>query len=612
MTDIVPFGYFDDCYTRSFRFLFENRIIVVKCNKTRNIVQYIFLVRDPHSNIGFHQLLVETKSNPHSGYELLPKYHRFSIWNDSVLLMNIPTLISMLNLGIMLSLDCFWENVKKGQRTPVRDFNIGYLPDTRLLNSLCKLLGRKSAIIRVFCSEICLRIQKEYTAVIEVRAAYVPGKENEIVFVVITKNKCESPTIQDRPIVHRCIDDMSKEASHIIKNERAITAKQRNEMRAILDRNTKTLLKKHTNITLISISSIKSKGFNDNGISKSEYTPCIVFYVPVKGLIPVDEDILPNLIDGYKTDIREGAFTPYVLTSRDIHEKVKMGCLIQGLPDNTDTSGNIQTGTLGGFIDHPQFGLCCFTSAHVILSDNDMSAIGRGVSLQPTNDLSCYQPYHPHRFGSIVLAVCEEGNANCPGVEVVMIKIENRQIDNHGRFPGTEDIAYWSGKILELDEIRQLINTTETYVIKYGAETGITKGKILNDMTTTCFKHGNLNFTLQNQVAIYGVKFAEAGDSGALVFHCHENMPLSVIGVIEGGTNFDTCLVTPICAVLKSLGLSPPLQMKAFENVPYEQRKLENMEERICRIEKTSERLESEFNAIQSKLDKIISFFEKG
>jgi hypothetical protein len=156
----------------------------------------------------------------------------------------------------------------------------------------------------------------------------------------------------------------------------------------------------------------------------------------VKGLIPVDEDILPNKIDGYQTDIREGALTPYVLTSKDKHDNVKMGCQIQGLPDNTDKSGNILTGTLGGFIDHPKFGLCCFTSAHVILSGNDMCAIGNGASLQPTNDLSCFQPIRPHRFGSIVYAVCEEGNENFPGVEIVLIKVENRQIDNQGRFPG--------------------------------------------------------------------------------------------------------------------------------------------------------------------------------
>jgi hypothetical protein len=172
---------------------------------------------------------------------------------------------------------------------------------------------------------------------------------------------------------------------------------------------------------------------------------------------------------------------------------------------------------------------------------------------------------------------------------------------------------------LELDEIRQYINNADTFVIKYGAETGISRGKIHSDMTTLNSKHGNLTFALRNQIEIYGEAFAKPGDSGALVFHCHENFPVSVIGLIEGGTNFDTCLVTPICAILKSIGLSPPLQMKAFESVPYEIQKLDNMEQRICHLEKSSESLKSDVKEIKTKLtqqdqklDKIISFLEKG
>jgi hypothetical protein len=184
---------------------------------------------------------------------------------------------------------------------------------------------------------------------------------------------------------------------------------------------------------------------------------------------------------------------------------------------------------------------------------------------------------------------------------------------------GTDDIAYRSGQILEFNEIRQQIDNANTSVIKYGAKTGLSKGTIHSDMATSIFQHGDIKYTLRNQLQIHGRPFAEPGDSGALVFLSHGNLPLRVIGVVEGGINPGICLVTPISAVLKRLGLSSPLQMKAFGNVPYEQRTLENMEQRICLLENASESLKSDVKEIKTKLtqqdqklDTIISFLEKG
>ena len=68
----------------------------------------------------------------------------------------------------------------------------------------------------------------------------------------------------------------------------------------------------------------------------------------------------------------------------------------------------------------------------------------------------------------------------------------------------------------------------------------------------------------QYEVIQWGTSpFASSGDSGSLVFILNEEEELVCIGMVIGGTSYQTAIVTPIEAVLDAFGLQSS-QMHTF------------------------------------------------
>ena len=98
-------------------------------------------------------------------------------------------------------------------------------------------------------------------------------------------------------------------------------------------------------------------------------------------------------------------------------------------------------------------------------------------------------------------------------------------------------------------------------MVKYGAATGFTRGKIKSFGNSVCKWNPNNHLTdhvrLHQQIEIFhedGTKsFADNGDSGALVLLISENDRVKNVyglGMIVGGTTYGSCIVTPIWAVI--------------------------------------------------------------
>lgn len=190
-----------------------------------------------------------------------------------------------------------------------------------------------------------------------------------------------------------------------------------------INENTESLMKKHSNITMISESWIRSVGFGTDKAVLHEQ-PCIVLYTHIKGLIPLSEEPFPTELNGFPVDVREAVFRP-LGGPNEYHDHIKMGCAIR----NGDILGQCSIGTIGGFIQHPSYGLCCTTSAHVLLGDLNTiheHHVGFRKLVFGEHNFPVYQPtcVGARPFGNLVEAIYYEGNLYEAGVDVALIRIQ--------------------------------------------------------------------------------------------------------------------------------------------------------------------------------------------
>ncbi|XP_045187834.2 uncharacterized protein LOC123545572 [Mercenaria mercenaria] len=373
----------------------------------------------------------------------------------------------------------------------------------------------------------------------------------------------------------------------------------------IIDKNSLLLMQNHAYISVISASSVISKGYGTSNhciIAK----PCIVLSVLAKHYIPINEEPFPTELHGIPVDVRECEFELCGRSAKTFHDKVKMGCKISStfLPQ--------KHGTLGGFVEHPEYGLCGITCAHVVLSD-DLKFELKAKANVKENEMSCceiFQPFNdPQKqnvIGKQVEVTYKEGGNGTAGVDLALFKLHQRQPTDR-TFPDCKSastIKYESGNVWG----QSGIPSDQRKVLKYGFVTGFTYGNIQfeNAVVREMDFHSKIEVnkgaekyttTLYKQYHIKSddkkLKFSELGDSGALVFMkegLDEESELRCIGMVVGVFSDDTCAVTPVTAILKELHVN---HLKMFlPNITWE--KIENrfrkMEERLMNIEKLVEK----------------------
>ncbi|XP_053391278.1 uncharacterized protein LOC123538684 [Mercenaria mercenaria] len=256
-----------------------------------------------------------------------------------------------------------------------------------------------------------------------------------------------------------------------------------------------------------------------------------------------------------------------------------MGCDIAGAPNN---KGIKKRGTLGGFIEHPQYGICGLSCAHVLLNFEYFEKLKTNGGRMHWPDFHpCEAVYQPgdsdHQIGRLVQAVCLEGGKDDIGVEVALFQIEQRP-PVEGEFPSTlngadgEDLRFNSGKTYGLSRLNKWP------VVKFGRSTDKTSGVFVSNQPLVSVKtiknkwdDRECSITLHNQLEIQSVlsntQFADTGDSGSLVFMKDETGEYVCVGMVEGGTPYGTTIVTPITPILDQFKV---FRLKSFQEKIFE------------------------------------------
>ncbi|XP_053389917.1 uncharacterized protein LOC128552872 [Mercenaria mercenaria] len=421
---------------------------------------------------------------------------------------------------------------------------------------------------------------------------------NKITFVVVVKENVRLEKKITYSFLKRVVNEYSLEADQVMCSKEKVSIDQQDLQRLEISINNHAteLMRRHKYLSIISGSSVRSRNYGNDRAKAVDLVaqPCIVLYVHTKHFIPIDEEPFKEFYDGVPVDVREGEFFPYVFAT-DRHDTLKYSCQIGSSPDRSPNERNRLFGSLGCFIDHPEYNLCGLTCAHVLLFPwaleevkRDDNGTLRWPSFRPHDKV--YQPAESNEaIGQIVQVIYQEGGNTTCGMEVALFQIDQRHPIS-GRFPtmrlaGGEEIVFDSGKSCGFSHIG------DNEAIKFGPVTDKTTGKFELQTNTTCVKtisehwdHGNFRITLNNQLCVKSAdsngqpkSFAAEGDSGSLVFIKDSRGEFVSVGIVEGGTSYDATVVTPIKPILQKIGVH---SLKSFEKEKIEQ-KLDNIDNRL-------------------------------
>ncbi|XP_053389218.1 uncharacterized protein LOC123533163, partial [Mercenaria mercenaria] len=284
------------------------------------------------------------------------------------------------------------------------------------------------------CERICTFIKNKSDRILYVWPAYDTSEEEEVVFVVVATGDVKVD-VGYRTYI-RTVDHYNEEGKYVMHSrksaENRLSASQSEKIRNVIDLYADTLMQNHRYISVITGGGVRSVGF---ATGNEEIIPeaCVVVYVLIKGKIPLDEEKIPKTLDGIPVDIREGGFQTSVLTASDFHTNVRMGCQI------TSSVKPDVYGTIGGFIEHPEYGLCGITCAHVLMNEQYMHNL-RQQNKSVENEI-VYQPDNKHekrRLGPIKEVAYKAGGSGVPGIDLAVFQIDSRPPEC-GNFPGTSN-----------------------------------------------------------------------------------------------------------------------------------------------------------------------------
>jgi hypothetical protein len=309
------------------------------------------------------------------------------------------------------------------------------LPSQRELHKACRVFGVGSHILYEICSKISKHIRTRSENVIDVWPSYrndhvLSNSYVSIVFVVLVKKNSRFSILNEHYEYYiKRENDYSSEGKIVALKEMKSTSDIQSfdsileDIRKLVNRNADDLLQKHKNLNVILPSLMKSVGYMTEE-HDVRIKPCIALYVSVKGCIPLNETEFEKEIDGFPTDVLEGEFETYIGGPNHYHDHLKMGVAIHA---NILIGDEIFGGTLGGFIEHSEHGLCGITCAHVVYNNAELAQLksAKELSLKKT----VYQPINKHlrAFGEVVKAVYDEGSESQPGMEAALISIKERQ-----------------------------------------------------------------------------------------------------------------------------------------------------------------------------------------
>jgi hypothetical protein len=298
--------------------------------------------------------------------------------------------------------------------------------------------------------------------IIHVYAAYKKENERKIFFVVTVMWDFD---LNENDVGYRMIKrnygNLSTEgidiSSSIEEREQIMSDDENRKLSTCISKYAEELMDNHRYLNVISGSFVRSKNYKPSAMCISKQS-CMALYVLVKGFIPIEEDAFQNTYDGVAVDIREGLFFPYG-TAREYHDDIKMGCKITRYTGKAGDFG----GTLGGFIDHPSYGVCGITCAHALMFPDELKkCVEHNGEISWPNIFASDTVCQPHpvpgnrnKIGRVVQAIYKEGDQSEAGVEVAIIQIEERP-PKSGHFP---EIKHKSKTLFVVNDIDKLMFT---------------------------------------------------------------------------------------------------------------------------------------------------------
>ncbi|XP_053389059.1 uncharacterized protein LOC123539618 [Mercenaria mercenaria] len=431
------------------------------------------------------------------------------------------------------------------------------LPTASELNGACSAFKRRSPIVARICGKICKEIKNVSEDITSTWAAYpypCKSKDEEcnVIFVVYTKQpKCPNICFRDFRIYQRGESEFSEESKTVVSLD--ITPHDEDNqlidienLQMIIENNADTLLDKHSNINAITSGIKKSVGYMQNHHIQKRVL-CVVIYVHVKGLIPLEEDPFPSYIDKYPTDVLEGDVTLFNKGPFDYREHVIMGLAIKASNMNS-------YGTLGGFVMSDKYGVCALTCCHCLFNENEISQINSNGGNLPVDLQNCTTVYQACRqesksFGTVAEVIHDEK------MDVALINVIDR-FPESGEFPETDletgdsnPPEFYSGRIREPNDIQR-----GTDVFKFGISTNFTKGRFNLPSKLVVLNKRFRRRVFKGQIEVISTdgSFAKEGDSGALIF-LTERKRTFCLGLIVAGFTDGTVLATPIGKILTAL-----------------------------------------------------------
>ncbi|XP_053373598.1 uncharacterized protein LOC123532211 [Mercenaria mercenaria] len=418
--------------------------------------------------------------------------------------------------------------------------------------------GESEQNFHSYCHDICTFIKNKSDSILNVWPAYTTDEANEMCFIVQTKEKLPELSDVDYPVYVRPVSQYSNENKIAMQRKEArdnmLEFKDVKHIQEVINRHTSELLKCHSQLSVISGSGFRSKGYDEHDNSNHQIIPgkTVVMYVKIKGKVPLLEKLLPTELDGIPVDVREGGFESASLNATDNLPNLRMGCQI---------ASTLGAGTLGGFIHHSKYGLCATTCAHVVLSNAELkSSVTKNYGKRTWEDdekIIC-QPANGDKVGRVTETFFKASEEGSYGIDLAIFQIEDRP-PNSGKFPTIKgvdvDMIYESGKMCEQSPFLH-----GRKVRKFGSATEFTEGVVYFPRAVCRSDHVEIDQTqfFMNVIdicSLNGGNFCLPGDSGALVFQTGVGRDLVCIGMVIGVLNGNG-MVIPISEVKERLGVS--------------------------------------------------------
>ncbi|XP_062588290.1 uncharacterized protein LOC134249956 [Saccostrea cucullata] len=380
-------------------------------------------------------------------------------------------------------------------------------------------------------------------------------------------------------VYFRDVDTFSKEASEMMRYEDENLSSVQ-----ISKTDIKVLMKQHSNITLISASGVKSKGFDLGEGRPPTKLNTVVIYCRIKGIIPLGESMFPKHIGGFPVDVRES-----VVSFAAGHEGLRMGERIEPTGENT-------FGTLGGFINIDDNRLGFITCAHVVCPTiRDPSSISDYINHTNPSVSILKENGRQMHIGKTLHGIFNLHQTCDMSIDAALVELTDKdKFPETGHFSdrrltqetlqkaGFEDhesLFFCDGKIAVVSEI------TRSKVVKVGAASGITLGEIHymhpeasidQKEVLICDRKVRLSGQIEIRKTTGFEYFMREGDSGSFIFILEDGNPptLKCIGMAVACTKHGTCFMTPIIDVLSSLNLTTA-QLTPFK---YQYKKDKNLE----------------------------------